>query len=187
IGASRSMRDLLGLIARAARGSSTVLITGESGTGKELVARAIHETSERKGAFIPVNCAAIPAELMESELFGHTGQAFTGAKQARSGLFESADEGTLFLDEIGEMPPALQPKLLRVLQEGTVRRVGADREREINVRVIAATNRDLEREVSEGGFRQDLYWRVEGLYPPAPPPPARPLRTPPTVAPFLSK
>ncbi len=164
IGASWPMRELFKLIARAARSSSTVLITGESGTGKELVARSIHEASERKGAFVPVNCAAIPSELMEAELFGHTGQAFTGAKQARPGLFESADEGTLFLDEIGEMPLALQPKLLRVLQEGRVRRVGADREREVNMRVIAATNRDLERAVSEGRFRDDLYWRLNVIH-----------------------
>ncbi|HKQ76301.1 MAG TPA: sigma-54 dependent transcriptional regulator [Blastocatellia bacterium] len=164
IGASRPMQEMFKLLARAARGSSTVLITGESGTGKELVARSIHEASERKGSFIPINCAAIPAELMESELFGHTGQAFTGAKQARAGLFESADEGTLFLDEVGELPLAVQPKLLRVLQEGSVRRVGADREREINVRVIAATNRNLEKEVSEGRFREDLYWRLNVIH-----------------------
>jgi DNA-binding NtrC family response regulator len=187
IGASRPMRELFGLIARAARGSSTVLITGDSGTGKELVARAIHETSERKGVFVPVNCAAIPAELMESELFGHTGQAFTGAKLARAGLFESADEGTLFLDEIGEMPPALQPKLLRVLQEGTVRRVGADREREINMRVIAATNRDLEREVSEGRFRQDLYWRLNVIHLHIPPLRERPFDIPLLVEHFINK
>src|SRR5215468_4232236 len=187
IGASRSMRELLGLIARAARGSSTVLITGESGTGKELVARAIHETSERKGAFVPVNCAAIPAELMESELFGHTGQAFTGAKQARAGLFESADEGTLFLDEIGEMPLAVQPKLLRVLQEGTVSRVGADREREIKVRLIAATNRDLEKEVSEGRFREDLYWRLNVIHLHIPPLRERPFDVPLLVEHFINK
>ncbi|HEY6399903.1 MAG TPA: sigma-54 dependent transcriptional regulator, partial [Blastocatellia bacterium] len=187
IGASRPMQEMFGLIARAARSSSTVLITGESGTGKELVARAIHETSERKGAFVPVNCAAIPTELMESELFGHTGQAFTGARQARAGLFESADEGTLFLDEIGEMPPALQPKLLRVLQEGTVRRVGADLEREINVRVIAATNRDLEREVSEGKFRQDLYWRLNVIHLHIPPLRERPFDIPLLVEHFIIK
>ena len=189
--ASSALRDpcaeLFGLIARAARGSSTVLITGESGTGKELVARAIHEASERKGVFVPVNCAAIPAELMESELFGHTGQAFTGAKQARAGLFESADEGTLFLDEIGEMPMALQPKLLRVLQEGAVRRVGADREREINVRVIAATNRDLEREVSEGRFREDLYWRLNVIHLHIPPLRERPFDIPLLVEHFINK
>jgi DNA-binding NtrC family response regulator len=187
IGASRPMQELFGLIARAARSSSTVLITGESGTGKELVARAIHETSERKGSFVPVNCAAIPTELMEAELFGHTGQAFTGARQARAGLFESADEGTLFLDEIGEMPTALQPKLLRVLQEGTVRRVGADLEREINVRVIAATNRDLEREVSEGRFRQDLYWRLNVIHLSIPPLRERPFDIPLLVEQFINK
>jgi two-component system response regulator HydG len=187
VGASRPMRELFGLIARAARGSSTVLITGESGTGKELVARAIHESSERKGAFVPVNCAAIPAELMESELFGHTGQAFTGAKQARAGLFESADEGALFLDEIGEMPLAVQPKLLRVLQEGRVRRVGADREREINVRVIAATNRDLEKEVSEGRFRDDLYWRLNVIHLNIPPLRERPFDIPLLVEHFVNK
>src|SRR5262245_9253487 len=187
IGASWPMREMFKLIARAARGSSTVLITGESGTGKELVARSIHEASERKGAFVPVNCAAIPSELMESELFGHTGQAFTGAKQARAGLFESADEGTLFLDEIGEMPLAVQPKLLRVLQDGTVRRVGADREREINVRVIAATNRDLEREVSEGKFRDDLYWRLNVIHLHIPPLRERPFDIPLLVEHFVNK
>jgi len=187
IGASRPMRELFKLIARAARGSSTVLVTGESGTGKELVARSIHEASERKGSFVPVNCAAIPAELMESELFGHTGQAFTGAKQARAGLFESADGGTLFLDEIGEMPLAVQPKLLRVLQEGTVRRVGADREREINVRVIAATNRDLEKEVSEGRFREDLFWRLNVIHLRIPPMRERPFDIPLLVEHFINK
>ena len=187
IGASRPMQEMFKLIARAARGSSTVLITGESGTGKELVARSIHDASERKGAFVPVNCAAIPAELMESELFGHRGQAFTGAKQARAGLFESADEGTLFLDEIGEMPLAVQPKLLRVLQEGSVRRVGADREREINVRVIAATNRDLEKEVSEGRFREDLYWRLNVIHLHIPPLRERPFDIPLLVEHFINK
>ncbi len=187
IGASRPIRELLKLIARAARSSSTVLVTGESGTGKELVARSIHEVSERKGLFVPVNCAAIPAELLESELFGHTGQAFTGAKQARAGLFESAAEGTLFLDEIGELPLAVQPKLLRVLQEGTVRRVGADREREVNVRVIAATNRDLEKEVSEGRFREDLYWRLNVIHLHIPPLRERPFDTPLLVEHFINK
>ena len=169
IGASRPMRQLFDLITRAARSASTVLITGESGTGKELVARAIHEQSGRRGAFIAVNCAAIPADLIESELFGHTGGAFTGARQPRAGMFEAADNGTLFLDEVGELPLALQPKLLRALQEGTVRRVGADREREVNVRMVAATNRQLEEEVREGRFREDLYWRLNVI----------PLRLPP--------
>ena len=160
IGASRSMRELYDLIARAARSASTVLITGESGTGKELVARAVHEMSEAKGSFVPVNCAAIPGELIEAELFGHTGGAFTGAKQVRAGLFEAADGGTLFLDEIGELPRGVQPKLLRALQDGSVRRVGADRERTVNVRTIAATNRDLEKDVENGRFREDLFWRL---------------------------
>ncbi len=164
IGASRPMRELFELITRAARNTSTVLIAGQSGTGKELVARAVHEASGRRGAFVPVNCAAIPAELIEAELFGHTGQAFTGARQARPGLFEAADEGTIFLDEIGELPLTLQPKLLRVLQEGAVRRVGADREREIKVRTVAATNRDLEEEVRAGRFREDLYWRLNVIH-----------------------
>ena len=164
IGASRPMRELFELITRAARNTSTVLIAGQSGTGKELVARAVHESSGRRGAFVPVNCAAIPAELIEAELFGHTGQAFTGARQARPGLFEAADEGTIFLDEIGDLPLALQPKLLRVLQEGAVRRVGEDREREIKVRVVAATNRDLEEEMGAGRFREDLYWRLNVIH-----------------------
>src|SRR5262249_17250606 len=113
IGASRPMRKLLDLVARAAQGRGAVLITGESGTGKELVAQAIHEQSRREGQFVPINCSAIPAELMESELFGHTGQAFTGAKQARTGLFETADRGTIFLDEVADLPLIVQPKLLR--------------------------------------------------------------------------
>ena len=169
IGASRPMRELFDLVARAAPSTSTVLITGESGTGKELVARAVHDSSGRRGAFVPVNCAAIPADLIEAELFGHTGQAFTGAKQARAGLFEAADGGTLFLDEIGELPLAVQPKLLRALQEGAIRRVGADREREIKVRTVAATNRDLEEEVRAGHFREDLYWRLNVIHLRVPP------------------
>lgn len=169
IGASRPMRELFDMIARAAQSTSTVLITGESGTGKELVARAVHETSQRKGSFIPVNCAAIPAELIESELFGHTGQAFTGARQQRTGLFEAADQGTLFLDEIGELPLSVQPKLLRALQAGAVRRVGAEHERTINVRVIAATNRELEEDVRTNRFRQDLYWRLNVIHLRVPP------------------
>jgi DNA-binding NtrC family response regulator len=160
IGASKPMRELFEQIARTARTASTMLITGESGTGKELVARAIHEASGRGGAFVPVNCAAIPTELIESEFFGHTDRAFTGAKGARPGMFEAADGGTIFLDEIGELPLTMQPKLLRVLQEGKVRRIGADHERTVNVRVVVATNRDLESEVRAGKFREDLYWRL---------------------------
>jgi DNA-binding NtrC family response regulator len=187
IGASRQMKDVLKLLSKAARSNSTVLITGESGTGKELFARSIHSLSDRKGTFVPVNCAAIPSELMESELFGHTGQAFTGAKQARTGLFEAAEGGTIFLDEVGELPLLMQPKLLRVLQEGTIRRVGADREREINVRVLAATNRDLEQEVSQGRFREDLYWRLNVIHLRIPPLRERPLDIPLMIDHFLNK
>ncbi|MFN0119239.1 MAG: sigma-54-dependent transcriptional regulator [Blastocatellia bacterium] len=164
IGASKPMRRLLDLIARTGRSASNVLITGESGTGKELVAQSIHALSARAGQFVPVNCAAIPADLIEAELFGHTGQAFTGARQARPGLFETAAGGTLFLDEIGELPLAVQPKLLRTLQEGSIRRVGANTEQAVNVRVIAATNRDLDLEVAEGRFRRDLYWRLNVIH-----------------------
>jgi DNA-binding NtrC family response regulator len=160
IGASKPMRELFEQIAMTARGPSTVLITGESGTGKELVARAIHDASGRNGAFVPVNCASIPTELIESEFFGHTDRAFTGAKKARPGMFEAAHDGTIFLDEIGELPLTMQPKLLRVLQEGKVRRIGADHERPVNVRVVVATNRDLESEAQVGTFREDLYWRL---------------------------
>ncbi|HEV2798912.1 MAG TPA: sigma-54 dependent transcriptional regulator [Pyrinomonadaceae bacterium] len=169
VGASRPVRELFESVKRAGRSASTVLVTGESGTGKELVARAVHEASGRAGAFVPVNCAAIPAELIESELFGHTGQAFTGARAARAGLFESADGGTVFLDELGELPLQVQPKLLRVLQEGAVRRVGADREKAVNVRVVAATNRDLEAEVRAGRFREDLFWRLNVIHLHVPP------------------
>ncbi|MFN0107657.1 MAG: sigma-54-dependent transcriptional regulator [Blastocatellia bacterium] len=187
IGASKPMQELFKMIGRAARGASTVLITGESGTGKELVARSIHEMSERKGDFVPVNCAAIPTELIESELFGHTGQAFTGAKQARAGLFEAADGGTIFLDEVGELPLAMQPKLLRVLQEGTIRRVGADQEKQVNIRVVAATNRDLETEIQAGRFREDLYWRVNVIHLHIPPLRERPFDIPLLVEHFLNK
>lgn len=187
IGASQPMQELFRLMARAARSTSTVLITGESGTGKELVAESIHEMSERKGAFVPVNCAAIPADLLEAELFGHTGQAFTGARQARAGLFETAEGGTIFLDEIGELPVSMQPKLLRALQEGTVRRVGADREKAIDVRVIAATNRNLENEIQEGRFREDLYWRLNVIHLHIPPLRERPFDIPLLVEHFLNK
>lgn len=187
IGASRPMQELFKMIARAARSASTVLITGESGTGKELVARSIHEMSERKGDFVPVNCAAIPSELIESELFGHTGQAFTGARQARTGLFEAADGGTIFLDEVGELPLLMQPKLLRVLQEGTVRRVGAEQEKNVSVRVVAATNRDLEAEVGAGRFREDLFWRLNVIHLDIPPLRERPFDIPLLAEHFLNK
>jgi DNA-binding NtrC family response regulator len=187
IGASRPMRELFEMIARAAPSMSTIVITGESGTGKELVAKALHQASERTGAFVPVNCGAIPAELIEAELFGHTGQAFTGAKKARAGLFEAAHGGTLFLDEIGDLPLAVQPKLLRALQDGQVRPVGSDHEREVDVRAIAATNRNLEEEMQEGRFREDLYWRLNVIQLQVPPLRERPMDIPLLVEHFLAK
>ncbi len=164
IGQSEAMRDLFLKIQGAARISSPVIITGESGTGKELVARAIHYASPRaEKAFIPVNCAALPSQLIESELFGHKKGAFTGAVTSSEGLFKAADGGTIFLDEIGEMPKETQSKLLRVLQERTVRPVGGTDEIKIDVRVITATNVDLEDAIEEGVFREDLYYRITVL------------------------
>jgi transcriptional regulator with PAS, ATPase and Fis domain len=164
IGQSEAMRDLFLKIQGAARISSPVIITGESGTGKELVARAIHYASPRaEKAFVPVNCAALPSQLIESELFGHKKGAFTGAVTNSEGLFKAANGGTIFLDEIGEMPKETQSKLLRVLQEGTVRPVGGTDEIKIDVRVITATNVDLEDAIEEGAFREDLYYRITVL------------------------
>jgi DNA-binding NtrC family response regulator len=158
---SDAMRAVLELVRRAARSPSTVLITGESGTGKELVARALHVHSDRVGEpFVAVNCQAFAEGVLASELFGHERGSFTGAERSRAGLFEQADGGTLFLDEIGEVSADFQGKLLRVVQERVVRRVGAERGREVDVRVVAATNRDLRREVKEGRFREDLYFRL---------------------------
>ncbi|WP_437229882.1 sigma-54-dependent transcriptional regulator [Planctomicrobium sp. SH661] len=161
IGQSPPMLEVFHLINRVAPTEKTVLIHGESGTGKELVARSIQEKSTRSAApFVTINCAALPESLVESELFGHEKGAFTGANHRKSGLFEIADGGTLFIDEFGELPLALQPKLLRVLEDGSLRRVGSHQERRVDVRVIAATNRDLQKEVREGRFREDLYYRV---------------------------
>ena len=161
IGKSPLMQRVFDLINKVHSTRTNILITGESGTGKELVARALHtEGSRASGPFVAVNCGAIPAELMESELFGHVRGAFTGADRERDGLFVEAEGGTLFLDEIGELSLALQVKLLRALQERKVRRVGATEEIEVDVRVIAATNRDLEEEVEAGAFRSDLYFRL---------------------------
>ncbi len=162
IGQSRPMRDLFNQIARVARAEGPVLILGESGTGKELVARAIHRLSiNHKGSFLAVNCAGIPEHLLESEFFGHKAGAFTGAGKSRRGLFAEAKDGTLLLDEISEMSLALQVKLLRMLQDGKVRPVGADQEEQVNVRVVAATHQDIEKEVNQGNFRQDLFFRLE--------------------------
>jgi two-component system response regulator AtoC len=159
--ASEGMRTAVELAERVAPHPTTILITGESGTGKELVAKLIHESSHRaSGPFVPVNCGAIPENLLESELFGHVKGSFTGASRDRAGLFEEAEGGTLLLDEIGELPQALQVKLLRALQEGEIRRVGESRPRQLDVRILAATARDLEADVQESEFRSDLYYRI---------------------------
>ncbi len=161
VGKSKAMQRIFSIIEKVANTDSTVLILGESGTGKELVARAIHHASRRcNNSFIPVNCGAIPEELLESELFGHERGAFTGAIKTRLGRFELAHGGTIFLDEIAEMSPKVQVKLLRVLQEHTFERIGGSRSIKVDIRVIAATNKDLEREVREGRFREDLYYRL---------------------------
>jgi DNA-binding NtrC family response regulator len=170
LGKSAVMQRLFSLLERLAATQSTVLIQGESGTGKELVARALHYNGiRRRHPFVPVNCAAMPEGLLESELFGHTRGAFTGADMARRGLFLEATRGTLFLDEIGEMPLGMQAKLLRVLEQRQMRPVGSDREVAIDVRIIAATNRDLEHAVHQGTFREDLYYRLKVMVVQVPP------------------
>ena len=161
IGTSRALEGTLEQVLRVAPTDSTVLLLGETGTGKELVARAIHQLSSRCGrAFVKLNCAAIPLDLLESELFGHEKGAFTGAIAQKVGRFELADHGTLFLDEVGDIPAPLQPKLLRVLQEQEFERLGSTRTQRVDVRLVAATNRDLEDMVERGGFRVDLFYRL---------------------------
>tara|TARA_R110002072_G_scaffold303108_2_gene493915 strand:+ start:96370 stop:97710 length:1341 start_codon:yes stop_codon:yes gene_type:complete len=164
IGTSPEMQDVLRLVGKVAPTESPVLILGESGTGKELVARAVHQQSQRASQpMVTINCAALQESLLESELFGHEKGAFTGAVTSKSGLFEVADGGTLFIDELGELAPALQAKLLRVLEDGHMRRVGATREQRVDVRIIAATNRNLAVDVAGGRFREDLYFRINVL------------------------
>src|SRR5438552_5918965 len=160
IGRSTRMQDIFSVVQRIAKTTSTVLISGESGTGKELIARAIHYNSSRRGKFVSINCGALPETLLESELFGHERGAFTGAIREKRGLFHEADRGTIFLDEIGETSTGMQIKLLRVLQDHVVRRVGSNVENQVEVRVIAATNRDLAESIRAGTFREDLFYRI---------------------------
>jgi two-component system response regulator AtoC len=188
VGKSPEMQKIYELIQQVAPGKTTVLITGETGTGKELVARAIHRASPRAGAlFVPINCAAIPHDILESELFGYEKGAFTGAVKERIGKFEMADGGTLFLDELTEMPIALQAKLLRVLQENEVERVGGNRRIPIDVRIIAATNRDPRQAIADGRLREDLYYRVNVFNIELPPLRQRKADIPALVANFLAK
>src|ERR1700751_1541774 len=162
VGVSQKMSELLGFVSKIATSeATTILVQGESGTGKDLIAKAIHYQSRRQDKpFVAINCSAIPETLMEAELFGHERGAFTDAKSLKKGLFETADGGTLFLDEIGELSSLLQAKLLRVLEDQVIRRIGGVRDMQVDVRVVAASNRDLEKAVREGNFRQDLYYRL---------------------------
>ncbi|HEY1954339.1 MAG TPA: sigma-54 dependent transcriptional regulator, partial [Polyangiaceae bacterium] len=170
IGRSAPIEHVRELVSRVADTDATVLITGESGTGKELIAKALHDSSSRREhPFVAINCAAMPESLLESELFGHSRGAFTDAKAARAGLFVRADHGTVFLDEIGEMPLGMQAKLLRALQERTVRPVGCDQEVAFDARVVAATHRDLQVEIAEKRFREDLYYRINVMHIHSPP------------------
>ena len=170
IGRSPTMAQVFELVRKTARSEANILIVGESGTGKELIARAIHANSPRaSGAFVPVDCASLPENLLESELFGHEKGAFTGAARTKPGLLETAHRGTVFLDEIAELPTGLQVKLLRVLQERQIRRVGGTRQIDVDVRVVSATNRDLRELVTKGQFREELYYRVNVIAIPLPP------------------
>ena len=164
VGESKAMLQVVKMIHKVAPTDKPVLIEGESGTGKEVVARAIQQNSKLSDKpFVTINCAALPEQLVESELFGHTKGSFTGATNEKPGLFEIADGGTLFIDEVGELPLSLQPKLLRVLEDGSMRRIGSAKERKVKVRIVAATNRDLANEVAEGNFREDLFYRINVL------------------------
>ena len=186
IGSSPALEDVLEQVERVAPTDSTVLIQGETGTGKELIAHAIHNISSRCGRpFVRLNCAAIPLDLLESELFGHEKGAFTGAIAQKIGRFELADKGTLFLDEVGDIPPALQPKLLRVLQEQEFERLGSTRTHQVDVRLVAATNRDLAEMVNRGQFRSDLYYRLNVFPVLLPPLRARPEDVPALVMHFV--
>jgi two-component system response regulator HydG len=188
IGASPAMRDIFAMIRKVAHSRSSVLITGESGTGKEVVARTLHYHGARAHKpFIPINCTAIPEGLLESELFGHVRGAFTGAHTSKRGLFEKADGGTLFLDEIGDMGAVLQGKLLRVLQDREIRPVGGTQSVRVDVRIIAATNKDLSHEIEEGRFREDLYYRLNVIPIHIPPLRERTEDIPPLVAAFLRR
>ncbi len=188
IGASPAMRDIFALVRKIAHSRASVLITGESGTGKDVVARTIHFHGNRaRQPFLPINCTALPEGLLESELFGHVRGAFTGAHATKRGLFEKATGGTLFLDEIGDMSLALQGKLLRVLQDGEVRPVGGSETTKVDVRIIAATNRDLGQAIDEGRFREDLFYRLKVIPVSMPPLRERPEDIPPLVDAFLRK
>lgn len=161
ISSCKEMQSIFEIIKKVSKTDTTILVLGESGTGKELIAKALHNLSKRQGRLVPVNCAAIPEEILESELFGHEKGAFTGAINKKQGRFELADNGTIFLDEIGEMSTKLQAKLLRVLQDGKIDPVGSTKSIDVNVRVVAATNKDLKELVNQGRFREDLYYRLQ--------------------------
>jgi len=188
IGVSEQMQQLFSLVRKISRTQSSVLITGESGTGKEMAARAIHQGSQRfDKPFVSINCAAMPADLLESELFGHVKGAFTGAVAHKKGLFETAHHGTLLLDEIGEMPTEMQAKLLRALQERSIRRIGGVDEIRVDARLICTTNRDLEAMVEAGGFREDLFYRINVIRIHVPPLRERPDDIPPLAGHFLAR